>query len=102
MTDLQTAIQEARRRRALHRQHFAVVQLGDKLVVRDLCRVKDKRIAWSTKGDGRKTVEPTELTQDDYDIIRQLYCDGMTSAEIAEKFEIPVPRVNRIAGTRPF
>lgn len=98
MTDLQTAIPEARRRRALRRQHFAVVQRGDKLVVRDLCRVKDKHIAWSTKDDDR-TRAPVALTQDDYDIIRQLYHGGMTSADIAEKFEIPVPRVNRIAGT---
>lgn len=99
---MQNAITAARRLRALHRQHFAVVQREDKLVVRDLCRVKDKRIAWSTKDDCRKAGEPTDLTQEDYDIIRQLYCGGMVSAEIAEKFEISVPRVNRIAGTRPF
>ncbi|MEL5372109.1 hypothetical protein [Serratia nevei] len=97
-SDLHNAITEARRLRDLHRQHFAVVQRGDKLAVRDLCRVKDKRIAWSTKDDNRTRAQ-VELTQDDYDIIRQLYHGGMTSADIAEKFEIPVPRVNRIAGT---
>ena len=102
MGDLAAAILEARRRRALRRQHFAVVQRGDRLVVLELRKMKDKRIAWSTKDDCRKTVEPTELTQGDYDIIRQLYSGGMPSAEIAEKFEISVPRVNRIAGTRPF
>lgn len=98
MTDLQSAITEARRRRALHRQHFAVVQRDATLVVLELRKMKDKRIAWSTKDDNR-TREPVELTQDDYDIIRQLYDGGMTSAQIAEKFEISVPRVNRIAGT---
>lgn len=99
MTDLNTAIQEARRRRALRRQHFAVVQRGASLVTLELRKVKDRRVAWSTKDDCRKTSEPTELQQDDYDIIRQLYRGGMASAEIAEKFEISVPRVNRIAGT---
>lgn len=102
MNDLDSAISKARHRRALHRQHFAVVQRGDTLVVRDLCRVKDKRIAWSTKDDCRKTGEPTELLPDDYDIIRQLYVGGMASAEIAHKFEISIPRTNRIVGTRPF
>ena len=95
---MHNAITAARRLRDLHRQHFAVVQRGDKLVVRDLCRVKDKRIAWSTKDDSRTRTQ-VALTQDDYDIIRQLYLAGMPSATIAEKFEIPVPRVNRIAGT---
>lgn len=97
-SDLQTAIQEARRRRALRRQHFAVVQRGAVLVVLELRKVKDKRIAWSTKDDVRPRAT-VELTQDDYDIIRQLYHGGLTSADIADKFEIPVPRVNRIAGT---
>lgn len=99
MIDLQTAIHEARRRRALRRQHYAVVQRGASLSVRELRKMKDQRMAWSTKDDCRKTGEPAELQQDDYDIIRQLYSGGMTSAEIAEKFEISVPRVNRIAGT---
>lgn len=99
MGDLQTAIIEARRSRALHRQHFAVVQRGASLSVRELRKVKDQRLAWSTKDDRRKTAEPVTLLQDDYDIIRQLYRGGMASAEIAEKFEISVPRVNRIAGT---
>lgn len=98
MTDLQNAITEARRRRALRRQHFAVVQRGAALVVRELRKVKDQRLAWSTKDDSR-TRTKVALTQDDYDIIRQLYLAGMPSATIAEKFEIPVPRVNRIAGT---
>ena len=99
MIDLQTAITEARRRRVLHRQHFAVVQRGASLSVRELRKVKDRRLAWCTKDDCRKTAEPVTLLQDDYDIIRQLYHGGMASAEIAEKFEISVPRVNRIAGT---
>lgn len=98
-SDLHTAIQEARRRRALRRQHFAVVQRGASLVTLELRKVKDRRVAWSTKDDCRKTSETAELQQDDYDIIRQLYLEGMTSADIADKFEISVPRVNRIAGT---
>lgn len=98
LSDPQTAITEARRRRALRRQHFAVVQRGASLSVRELRKVKDKRIAWSTKDDTRARAA-VALTPDDYDIIRQLYNGGMASAEIAEKFEISVPRVNRIAGT---
>lgn len=95
---VQTAIQEARRRRALRRQHFAVVQRGCALVVLELRKLMGQRIAWSTKDDNRSRAQ-VALTQDDYDIIRQLYLGGMPSAAIAEKFEIPVPRVNRIAGT---
>lgn len=100
MIDLQTAIQEARRRRALRRQHFAVVQRGDAWSVMTIGNPDAFRAAWTTKDDYRGATfynrTRTKLEEDDIPLIRDLRAGGMTLRDIATKFDVSISAIGHI------
>ncbi|UQT02556.1 hypothetical protein CHIBITOTORO_00200 [Serratia phage vB_SmaM-ChibiTotoro] len=97
--DLNAAIDEARRRRVLRGQHFAVVQTSG-------CRVgvriyrPDMRAAWSTIDDSRSEPWPkprSKLEPSDVALIRALRKDGLTLRCIAAKFDVSIATIDRAA-----
>lgn len=100
MTDLQIAIQEARRRRALRRQHFAVVQRGATWSVMTIGNPDAFRAAWTTKDDCREAPfdnrTRTKLEADDIPLIRDLRAGGMTLREIATKFDVSISAIGHV------
>lgn len=104
MTDLQNAIQEARRRRVLRRQHFAVVQRGATWSVMTVGNPDAFRAAWTTKDDCRGAAfdkrTRTKLEPGDIPLIRDLRTEGMTLREIANKFDVSVPAIHHVCAGR--
>lgn len=100
MIDLQNAIQEARRRRALRRQHFAVVQRGATWSVMPIGNPDAFRAAWTTKDDCRGVTfdnrTRTKLEADDIPLIRDLRAGGMTLREIATKFCVSISAIGHV------
>lgn len=100
MSDLPTAIAEARRRRALRRQHFAVVQRGDAWSVMPIGNPDAFRAAWTTKDDCRGSTfdnrTRTKLEADDITLIRDLRAGGMTLREIATKFGVSISTIGHV------
>lgn len=97
--DIDMAIAEARRRRVLRGQHFAVVQTSG-------CRIgvriyrPDMRVAWSTIDDSRDEPGPKfrcKLEPSDVALIRALRNDGLTLRCIAAKFDISIATIDRAA-----
>lgn len=100
MTDLQTAIQEARRRRASRHQHYAVVQRGATWVVMTIGNPDAFRAAWTTKddrrGEGYDHRNRAKLDVDDIPLIRELRTSGMKLREIASKFDVSISTIGYI------
>lgn len=100
MIDLQIAITEARRRRVLRRQHFAVVQRGASWSVMPVGNPDAFRAAWTTKDDCRGATfdnrTHTKLEADDIPLIRDLRASGMTLREIATKFDVSISAVGHV------
>ncbi|UPU16026.1 hypothetical protein OTAKU_00370 [Serratia phage vB_SmaM-Otaku] len=100
MIDLQTAITEARRRRALHHQHFAVVQRGATWSVMTVGNPDAFRAAWTTKDDCRGATfdnrTRTKLEANDIPLIRGLRASGMTLREIATKFDVSISAIGHV------
>lgn len=99
-SDLHTAITEARRRRALRRQHFAVVQRGATWSVMPVGNPDAFRAAWTTKDDGRGATfdnrTRTKLEADDIPLIRDLRAGGMTLRDIATKFDVSISAIGHV------
>ena len=100
MIDLQSAITEARRRRALRRQHFAVVQRGVTWTVMPVGNPDAFRAAWTTKDDCRGMEydhrNRAKLDIEDIPSIRELRAGGMKLREIATKFDVSVSAIGHI------
>lgn len=100
MIDLQAAIQEARRRRALRRQHFAVVQRDATWLVMTVGNPDAFRAAWTTKDDCRGVAfdnrTRTKLEADDIQLIRDLRAGGMKLREIATKFDVSISAIAHV------
>lgn len=100
MIDLQTAITEARRRRVLRRQHFAVVQRGATWSVMTVGNPDAFRAAWTTKDDCRGATfdnrTRTKLESDDIPLIRDLRAGGMKLQEIATKFDVSISAIAHV------
>lgn len=100
MIDLQTAIIEARRRRALRRQHFAVVQRGATWSVMPIGNPDAFRAAWSTKDDCRGLEYDyrtrAKLDAEDIPLIRDLRAGGMKLREIATKFDVSISAIAHV------
>jgi predicted XRE-type DNA-binding protein len=100
MTDLQPAIQEARRRRALRRQHFAVVQRDATWSVMPIGNPDAFRAAWTTKDDCREVAfdnrTRTKLDADDIPLILDLRASGMKLREIATKFDVSISAIGHV------
>lgn len=100
MIDLQAAITEARRRRALRRQHFAVVQRGATWSVMPVGNPDAFRAAWTTKDDCRGAAfdnrTRAKLEADDIPLIRDLRAGGMKLREIATKFDVSISAIAHV------
>lgn len=100
MIDLQTSITEARRRRALRRQHFAVVQRGASWSVMPVGNPDAFRAAWTTKDDCREATldnrTRTKLEVYDIPLIRDLRAGGMKLREIATKFDVSISAIAHV------
>jgi len=85
------AIAEARLRRSNTRQHQAVVQRFDRLVVIPASKDRALRPLWTTRDDCRHPGvkrNNTKLSIEDIPVIAQLRQEGMKVWEVAAKFDV--------------
>ncbi|USZ80575.1 hypothetical protein MQ4_47 [Serratia phage MQ-4] len=96
--DIAAAIAEARRRRVTGKQHYAVVQMGDRVGVYEAGKPAAARPLWTTRDDCRGAVESfrrrCKLSIDDIPLIAELRRDGLTEREVAAKFDVSVSAIS--------
>jgi hypothetical protein len=96
--DIAAAIAEARRRRVAGKQHYAVVQMGNRVGVYEACKAKAARPLWTTRDDCRGAAESfrrrCKLEIDDIPVIAELRRSGMTEREVAEKFDVSIATIS--------